>query len=384
MSDIIIIGAGISGITLANLLAETSGKKILLIDKRNHLGGNCYDYTNDDNILVHQYGPHIFHTDYKACWEFLSGFTEWNYYQHKVTAFINGNLVSIPINLRSLTQVFPTSLSNKIEEALVTEFGFNSRINYEKVRASANSYLHILADFIFDKLFRNYSEKQWGCSIESIDRNVLNRIPIVISNDDRYFSDRYQGIPYNSYTEMFKNMLSSVKIEVLLNTDANTLISFRPEGKLFFERNAFNGIVIYTGMIDQLFDYNLGRLEYRSLHFHNKTFNQEFFQNTAVINYPNDYDFTRITEHKRLTMQMSDKTTISYEYPRSFTHAETEIPYYPISNDFNNKLYTTYRNYARQFSNLYFCGRIAEFSYMDMDDVIFSAMKLAEKINSNL
>jgi UDP-galactopyranose mutase len=375
--DFIIIGAGIAGITMAEQAANILGKKVLLIDKRNHIGGNCYDYYNDDGILVHKYGPHIFHTNNTKVYNYLSLYTTWISYNHKVLGKIGGNLVPIPFNLISIDKCLP-DISNNVKTAILDEYEVNQKVPILEMKKSDNPIIAKLAHFVYEKVFLHYTEKMWGLTPEELDASVTSRVPIQISYDCRYFQDVYQGIPRDGYTNMFNNMLSNHNINILLEKDYHDIISIDYEQKkIYLYDEEFTGEVIFTGMIDEFFNYEYGPLPYRAMVFMDETSNQEHFQENATINYPNDYHFTRITEYKYLTGQVSDKTTIQLEFPEEYDYTDKNaIACYPIPQEKNEKLYMKYKLLADEFEQVTFIGRLAEYKYMNMDVVVEKVLNL--------
>lgn len=302
----LIIGAGITGITLAERFAS-SRNIVLLIEKRNHIGGNCYDFKNKGGILVHKYDPHIFHTDYKEVWDYLSQFTEWIPYQHKVLGFVGGKFVPIPFNLNTLYKLLSLKPAKKLEKKLINQFGNRSKVPILELKNKKDQDLKFLANFIYEKVYLHYNEKQWSVKPEEIDPSVTARVPIVISWDDRYFQDKYQGIPKDGYTKMFEKMLDNENIEIKLNTDFKDV-----KNEIEYD------FLFYTGPIDEFFNYKFDGLEYRCLKIDFKALNQESYKPGSVVNYPdNRHKFTRITEFKKLTQQRYKKTTIGIEYPGS-------------------------------------------------------------------
>ncbi len=386
MYDFIVVGAGFAGSVVAERIANVLDKKVLIIDKRNHIGGNCFDYYDGSGILIHKYGPHIFHTIYKDVWNYLSKFTSWIDYEHKVLALINGKKVPIPFNLNTLHKLFPEPIARKIETKLKKKIGEEKKISILKLKKSDDKDLKLLGDFIYENMFKNYSLKQWGRGLDELDPDVGERVPVFISRDDRYFQDRFQGIPKHGYTEIFKKMLSHPNIEIKLNTDFKDVfnIDFQ-KGKVFYQNEEFKGKIIYTGEPDELFNYRFGKLPYRSLKFVFKTIEKEFFQEAAVINYPNDFDYTRITEYKHFTRQKSNFTTFSKEYPQNYdkTVAGKNVPFYPIPTKNNYELYEKYRRLTLKFKNILLLGRLAEYKYLNMDLVIKNALKLFDEGISN-
>lgn len=386
MFDFIIIGAGLSGIVLAERLTNSLNKTVLLIEKRNHIGGNCFDYYDKKGILVHKYGPHIFHTNIKKVWDYLSNFTLWHYYHHRVLGIIDGQKVPIPFNLKTLSNLFPKSVADILERKLIEEFGYNKKIPILKLKEKNDSDLKFIADFVYEKIFLNYTIKQWGVKPEEIDSLVTNRVPVYISKDDRYFQDKFQGVPLYGYTTMFTNMISNKKIKIMLNTDYKDIMNIDiNNNKVHFLEKEFNGKVIYTGMIDELFNYKYGELPYRSLKFDFENIDKDFFQETGTVNYPNDYEFTRITEFKHLSGQDVKSTTIVKEIPQEYDKniPEKDIPYYPIANDTNFQLYSKYNNDIIKQEKIIQLGRLADYKYYDMDMSINRALDVFENIRNS-
>lgn len=379
MYDYIVVGAGFSGAVVAERLASVRNKKILVIEKRNHIGGNAYDRYNEKGLLVHQYGPHIFHTRLKGVWDYLCQFTKWHLYHHYVLASIDGQKVPIPFNLKSLRMLFPSTLAQRLEEKLLAHFGYNVKIPIIKLREIDDPDIKFLADFIYEKVFLNYTLKQWGMKPEDLDPTVTGRVPIYISMDCRYFQDPYQGIPQEGYTALFNNMLSHPNINILLNTDYKQVVDVDLDtGKIKVFGNDFDGKLIYTGKLDEFFNYEFGELPYRSLKFDFVTIEKEEYQEVATVNYPNEYSFTRITEFKKMTGQQHTHTTIVKEYPQEYSRFEKskDIPYYPVATSANLELYLSYKKKADTLKNMYFIGRLAEYKYFDMDAAIARALNL--------
>jgi len=375
----IIIGAGFSGCVLAERIANILNQKVLIIEKRSHIGGNCYDYKDENNIVVHKYGPHLFHTDYKDVYDYLSNFTEWQLYQHKVLALIDGKKVPIPFNLNTLYEVFPKSLAEKLENKITKKFQYNSKVPILDLLKEEDTDLKFLANYVYDKVFKNYTAKQWGLKPEDIDPQVTARVPIYISRDNRYFTDKYQVIPKEGYTKIFEKMLNHPNIKIMLNTDFKETIDIDYENKkIFFLGQELKGKLIFTGMIDELFNFKYGYLPYRSLDLKFETIDEEYYQEAPVINYPNDYDFTRITEFKYIHPIKSDKSTILMEYPKNY-EPNKDIPYYPVFKKENQELYNRYKEEAGKFNSLILIGRLADYKYYDMDDAIKRALEVFEE-----
>ena len=380
MFDYIVVGAGFAGAVVAERLATQLEKKVLIIEKRNHIGGNCYDYRDENNILIHKYGPHLFHTDNKEVFNYLSQFTDWHKYQHKVLAFIDGQKVPIPFNFNSINKVFPEITARRLQKKLLKRYGQDTKIPILKLREERDEDLKSLADFVYEKVFLNYSAKQWGVRPDDIDPAVTARVPVFIGWDDRYFNDQYQGIPMDGYTGIFTRMLCHSNIEILLNTDFREVMKVDCNaGRIFFKDVEFTGTVIFTGMIDEFFNYQFGPLPYRSLDLQFETLSQEIFQETATVNYPNDFDFTRITEFKHIHPLESQKTTILKEYPKDYK-VGVDIPYYPVFTDSNRNLYLRYKQLSGKFNNLVMLGRLAEYQYYDMDDIVEKALEAFRKL----
>jgi len=378
----IIVGAGLSGAVLANLIADKLGEKVVVIDRRCVVGGNIYDYKDKETgITVQKYGPHIFHTNNKKVWDYLSKFTKWNYFFFKPNAIMEGNCVSIPFNLTTLYELFSESMAQRIEEKLINRFGYGVKVPILKLRDEDDEDLKFIAQYVYKHMFENYTSKQWGLKPEEIDPSVTARVPIFISHDCRYFQDKYQGIPINGYTKMIENMLNHPNIEVKLNTDSKEYVIFshNENGVDSLKKSSFCKRIFYSGAIDEFFDYKYGQLPYRSLDFDIQTIDKEYFQKSAMTNYPNNYDFTRITEHKYFLNEKSDKSVISIEYPQPFVLGENER-YYPISNSDTQNLYERYNDEAAKIDGLYFIGRLGEYKYYNMDLAVERIFELFEKI----
>jgi len=379
MFDIVIIGAGMAGATLAEKFAS-SGKKVLVIERRQHIAGNCYDELDANGILIHKYGPHLFHTDDAQIWEYLSRFTEWNIYFHRVKAVIDGKAVPLPFNFNTLHEVFPKSLADKLEAALLKNFEYGKKVPILELKQSADSDLQFLADFVYEKIFLHYTEKQWGLSPDKISGAVTARVPIFVGRDDRYFNDRFQALPKFGYAKLVRNMLAHKNIKLLLNTDFHEVMALRDE-KIYLFRKQFKGRLIYTGQLDELFNKKFGELPYRSLDMKFETIDAENFQSAPVVNYPNNYDFTRITEFKKIHPAQSPRTTILKEYPQAYVAGENE-PYYPIFTDAARAAYEKYSAELARFKNITAVGRLAEYRYYDIDDIVKRALEVFIELNS--
>ncbi|MBD8069403.1 UDP-galactopyranose mutase [Bacillus sp. PS06] len=376
MFDYVIVGAGFVGSVLAERIASQLNKKVLIIEKRNHIGGNAFDSYNEHGVLIHNYGPHIFHTRSKDVWNYLSQFTDWRLYQHHVLGQIDGKEVPIPFNINTLYDVFPKSMAQRLEEKLINNFGYNVKVPILKLKEVQDEDLKYLAQYIYEKVFLNYTVKQWGVKPEDLDPTVTGRVPVYISKDNRYFQDQFQGMPKEGYTKLFEKMLSNPNIKVMLNTDYKEIININFDTNSMKVLNSdFEGKLIYTGPIDYFFDYKHGELPYRSLKFLFDTFNQPEFQKVGTVNYPNNYNFTRITEFKHLTGQVLPNTTIVKELSQEYIPGQND-PYYPIKNEENSQKYKLYKSEASKLDNVIFAGRLAEYQYYDMDAVVAKALKV--------
>ena len=380
MYDCIIVGAGIAGATVARKLAEESNKKVLVLERRNHIGGNCYDKPDDHGILIHEYGPHIFHTGDEGVREFLSRFTKWYDFGHEVVAKVGDQLIPVPFNLNTLHMVYDKEKAERLEKRLIEEYGLDSRVPIMKLRESTDADVREIADYVYKNVFLYYTMKQWGQTPEEISPEVTGRVPVVISYDNRYFKDKYQSVPVDGFTPMFAAMLDHPNIEVRTGVDCSDVLDFE-DGKIYFEKAEITGDLVYTGALDELFDCKFGRLPYRSLNFQFEHLAQDSFQDHSVVNYTVSEDFTRITEFKFLTGQKdTDGTTIVREYPFAYTGAEGEIPYYAILNAENEALYEKYRLLTEDFDKFHLLGRLAEYKYYNIDAMCRKAMELAEEI----
>ncbi|MBZ7942866.1 UDP-galactopyranose mutase [Campylobacter molothri] len=364
----LIVGSGLSGAVLARKIAEEKKEKVLIIDRRNHIGGNIYDYKDEEtNITIHKYGPHVFHTSIKEVWDFLSRFTKWHYFFYKVRAYIDGKEVNIPFNLDSLYKVFPKKMALNLEKKLLKYYEFDTKITILELRNSKDEDLKFLAEYIYKKVFLGYTSKQWGVDPEHIDASVSARVPIYISKDDRYFQDTYQAIPKGGYTKMVENILNHPLIELRLNVDFK-----EAKKELDYER------LFYTGAIDEFFDYKFGKLPYRSLDIKFEKYDKEYMQSCAQMNYPNNFDFTRSVEYKYYLDEKSKKTMLSYEFPCEFEEGKNER-YYPIPNEENQKLYERYLQEVNEFKNVYFLGRLGDYKYYDMDKTVDRVLEFVKK-----
>lgn len=360
-TDILIIGAGISGAVLAERYAAI-GKKVLILEKRPHIAGNCYDYVDENGILVSEYGAHLFHTKEEDVWKYVNRFTEWYKWEHKVIAKVDEKLVPIPVNITTVNELFGLNIKNEEE---MENWLDENRISIEKPKNGKEAVLNKVGPELYEKMFRHYTKKQWDKYPEELDASVLERIPVRKNFDDRYFSDKYQALPKGGYTKMFRKILAHPNIEVRLNTD-------------FFDvKDEISGFekLFYTGPIDRFFEFKHSledKLEYRSINFHKETVDGEYFQENSVVNYPGtEVGFTRIIEYKHFGNQKSEKTSIVREYT-----VDDGEPYYPVPNEKNRRIYERYKAEAEQLKDIYFVGRLANYKYFNMDQAFKNALDL--------
>ena len=381
MFDSVIIGAGVAGCVAARDLAE-SGRKVLVLEQRDHIGGNCYDEKDEHGILIHKYGPHIFHTKEQKAYDYLSRFTDWYAFGHEVVANVHGKLIPVPFNLNTLHMVYDQEKADALEKKLIDAFGLESRVPILKLREHEDPEIREIADYVYENIFLHYTMKQWGQTPEQIDPAVTGRVPVLISHDNRYFQEPWQGMPLHGYTLMFEKMLDHENITVEIGVDARSRVTFS-EGSVSLDGQAFTGDVIYTGPLDELFDCRFGRLPYRSLRFDFEYYDKPDYQGHSVVNYTVSEDFTRITEFKYLTGQQAEGTTIVKEYPFAYTGAAGEIPYYSIANEANQKLYEQYRGLVEHIPNVWLLGRLAEYKYYNIDAMVLKALELTDKIKKD-
>lgn len=386
--DALIIGAGFAGAVCARELAERGGKRVLLLERRDHIGGNAYDCPDKAGILIHQYGPHIFHTNDPRVYEYLSRFTRWLDYQHRVVANVPGEgaqsgtrvQMPVPFNLTSLETAYGPEQGKALGDKLISAYGAEKKVTILELRQNEDPEIRQVADYVYEHVFVHYTMKQWGQTPEQIDPNTTARVPVFLSRDDRYFQDKYQGMPLDGYTHIFEKMLNHPHITVTTGVDARDRLDLA-NGQVRLDGEVFSGPVVYTGAVDELFNFQYGRLPYRGLKFRFETHDTEFFQTHGTVNYTMDEDYTRITEFKHMTGQVKkDCTTTVKEYSYAYTGAQGETPYYAIINPVNNALYQQYKTLSDGYDNLHLLGRLAEYKYYNMDAIVAQALALADKL----
>ena len=382
--DILIVGAGYAGAVAARALADR-GKRVLVLERRPHVGGNAYDRLDSAGVLIHQYGPHIFHTNDKRVFDWLSRFTRWRDYQHRVVADLpdgtGGRMTfPVPFNLTSLETAYGPERGRALGDKLMAAYGAERKVTILELRQNSDPEIRQVADYVYEHVFVHYTMKQWGQTPEEIDPNTTARVPVFLSRDDRYFQDACQGMPLEGYTPMFEKMLDHPNITVELGVDALARLDLSGD-VLRVDGAPFAGQVIYTGQADELFSFRFGPLPYRTLDFRFETLERDDFQGYGTVNYTVDEDYTRITEFKHLTGQaLPGVTTIVKEYSRAYTGKNGEIPYYAIINPENNALYARYKAEADRFPNLHLLGRLAEYKYYNMDVITGKALDLAGQL----
>jgi len=362
--DWLIVGAGFAGSVMAERIASQRNERVLIIDRRGHIGGNAYDRRDKAGILMHQYGPHIFHTNSEAIFQYLSRFTRWRPYEHRVLAQVDGMLVPIPINLDTVNHLYGLNLTS---EELEGWFAARAEAVPE-IRTSEDVVVSRVGRELYEKFFRGYTRKQWGIDPSDLDKSVTARVPVRTNRDDRYFADEFQYMPLDGYTRMFERMLDHPNITIMASTDYSDVRDSIPCKR-----------TIFTGPVDEYFDYRYGKLPYRSLQFKHVTLEKERHQPVAVVNYPQTEDYTRVTEYKHLTGQVHPMTTLTYEYP-----SDRGDPYYPIPRAENQALFKKYEKLANAASDVWFVGRLATYRYYNMDQVVGQALSTFRRINQQV
>ncbi|MBS5477093.1 MAG: UDP-galactopyranose mutase [Coriobacteriia bacterium] len=378
--DMIVVGAGYAGSVVARSLAERSGMRVAVLERRDHVAGNAYDCLDEAGVLIHLYGPHIFHTYDERVYDFLSRFTDFVDYQHRVLANVHGTLMPVPFNHTSLKLAFGDDRGEQLYRKLVQTFGENRKVPILELRAQNDPELDEVADYVYENIFLHYTLKQWGQTPDQVDPAVTGRVPVLVGDDDRYFQSPFQGMPDEGYTKLFDAMLNHDLIDVFLDVDARDILCVQ-DGELLVCDKTYGGEVIYTGPLDELFGLDLGALPYRSLDLRFETLPQDQFQPAATVNYTTSEDFTRITVFKLMTGQVvPGATTILREYSRAYVPGSGITPYNAILNDENRALYQRYLDRVSGIANFHAVGRLAEYRYYDMDAVVASALNLADAI----
>ncbi len=385
--DAVVVGSGFAGSVVAERLAYR-GKKVLILEKRAQISGNMYDEYDENGILVHRYGPHIFHTNSSKVFNYLRTFCGWIGYQHRVLADWYGTYMPVPFNKKSLEIAFGKDRAPGLIQKLIDEYGDERKVTINELRQSNDPELSEIADFVYKNVFLYYTQKQWGQTPDEVDPSVTARVPVFISQDDRYFQDTYQGMPAQGYTSLFEEMLSNENITICLNTDASCVFDLEFDGTqedaklkaVRIQGKAFSGPIVYTGPLDELFLARFGRLPYRSLNFVYETYPEEHKLPCGTVNYTVTEDYTRITEFKYLTGQKAENTTIMKEYSCAYEDPSTQIPYYAILSEENIEHYMKYRALTEGMDNFYVIGRLAEFKYYNMDKIVENALDLSKRI----
>ncbi|MEG0071215.1 MAG: UDP-galactopyranose mutase [Raoultibacter sp.] len=386
--DAVVVGSGFAGGVVARELAERSGNKVLIIEKRPHVGGNMYDDYDEAGLLVHRYGPHIFHSNDQRAFDYINRFTKWRHYEHEVLADWFGTYLPVPFNKNSMEIAFGQEKAARLTAKLIEVFGDERKVTINELRSMEDPDLTEIADFIYENVFLYYTQKQWGLTPEEVDPSVTARVPVFVSRDNRYFQDAFQGMPADGYTVLFENMLDHKNIDICLNTEAESVFELEFESKeetapltaIKIKDVVFTGPVIYTGPLDELFLSRFGRLPYRSLDFVYETIDSDHVLPCGTVNFTVTEDYTRITEFKYLTGQEGDKTTIMKEYSHSYDDPKKQIPYYAIINEANNAHYDRYFKLTSKLPNFYSLGRLAEYRYYNMDVIIGRALDLADQL----
>ena len=368
--DWLVVGAGLTGLTFARQMASQRNKRVLLIDSRAHLGGNIFDEFNEHGVLVHKYGPHIFHTNSEKVWNYLSQFTAWRAYEHRVLGLVDGQWIPLPFNLDAIERLFPAPLAEDLHNRLLSAYGAGSKVPVLELRRSEDPALRSLADFVYEKVFLDYTRKQWALEPEELDPAVTARVPILVSRDDRYFQDTYQAMPEPGYAAMAQAIADHPNITVQLETPFDPADTAQRADRTFF-----------TGQIDRFFDFRLGELPYRSMRFESRTLAIDRFQTVGTHNYPGSEAHTRITEQKIITGQTLDGvTTIVTEYPMAHVEGKTD-PFYPVPRPDNRALYARYASLAEtEAPQVIFAGRLGDYQYYNMDQAVARALTIAQRI----
>ena len=379
--DVVVVGAGLSGAVFARYYAD-EGKKVLVLEKRNHIAGNLYDYMDEKGNRVQKYGPHSFHTNYEEVNSYVNKYSEWENYILFCNVFMHGKFTPSPFNFKTIEQYYDKDEAALLKKTLLEEYPNRNSVTIVELLKSTNKLVREYANFLFESDYSLYTAKQWGISPSQVDPEVLKRVPVLLNYDEQYFYDRYQTIPVNGFTSFIANILDSNNIKVITNYDCMRSLSLK-SNKTYFDDIEYNGIVIYTGEIDRLFDYKYGPLPYRSLKFEMKTERIKSFQNAPVVAYPEDKNFIRITEYTKMPYQDNEWTSYAIEYSQQYIAGENE-PYYPVNNEINNKIYDSYYNETRKYKNIILAGRLAKYKYFNMDQVVLDVMNEIKSIGGHI
>lgn len=379
--DALVIGCGLTGSVVARFLAEELNKKVVIWERRNHIGGNMYDYYDEHNILVHRYGPHIFHTNNKKIYDFICRFAKWKKYKLTYMAYINGKFTPTPFNFKTIDDYFTENEAADLKGRIKKVFAGRDTATVLEVLNCSDEKIRAYAQFLFDNDYSLYTAKQWGVPASEIDPSVLKRVPLRFSYDVGYFDDKYQVMPVATYTEFFKNLLNHPNIKVETGVEALERLKIK-ETQILIDGKAPNIPVIYTGALDELFGLSEGKLPYRSLRFEWKYENIDSKQDAPVVAYPQAEGFTRITEYKKLPVQNVKGTTYAVEYPLTYNENEKMEPYYPVLTESSQNIYKKYLEKAKAVNNLYCAGRLADFKYYNMDQALERALNLCKLLQN--
>ncbi len=381
--DALVIGCGLTGAVVARFLAEELNKKVVIWERRNHIGGNMYDYYDEHNILVHKYGPHTFHTTEKILFDYMCRFAEWDEYKLTCMAYVNGKFTPTPFNFQTIDDYYDVEEADDLKQRIKKVFDGRQTATVLEVLNCNDEKVRAYAQFLFDNDYSLYTAKQWGVSAKEIDPSVLKRVPLRFSYDVGYFDDEYQVMPAKSYTEFFTNLLNHPNISVQLGVEALEHLKIN-NGKLLINNLEQNIPVIYTGALDEIFGLEYGKLPYRSLRFEWKYEDIESKQDAPVVAYPQADGFTRITEYKKLPVQNVKGTTYAVEYPLTYNENEKMEPYYPVLTEDSQLMYARYASKTKQIKGLYCAGRLADFKYYNMDQALERALELCELLKTDL
>ena len=384
MVDAIVVGAGLCGAVTARFIAEELDKKVLVLERREHIAGNIYDYVDDSGILVQRYGPHIFHTRKKEVFDYLQRFAEWKPFHLRCMVQMDGRYTPSPFNFKTIDDFFPGEEGERIKQHLAMEYPGRDRATIVEMLESQDPVVKAYADFLFAKDYSLYTAKQWGIDPSQIDISVLKRVPVLFSYEDGYFSDPYQAMPEGGFTGVVARMLDHPNITVQLHTDATEKLTFTADGGELLYEGVAPGLVVYTGPLDELYGQRFGALPYRSLRFEWQTHAVDSYQAAPVVAYPQAPGYTRITEYKKLPEQdVQGVSTIAVEYPLTYTKDNGAEPYYPIPTEESAKSYAAYRAKADSVKNMVLCGRLAEYRYYNMDDALARALEVCKQIRAH-